>query len=87
MVCNLHFSTGTSEFRIWNGRAFQKRKPSSFLDDKTLLAIAPAGREPMTSRTPRLYYKQGVPYPTCSVIGRSNGGGEKKWGRRGGGGV
>ena len=27
MVCNLHFPTGTSEFRIWNRRALQKRKP------------------------------------------------------------
>ena len=33
MVCNLHFPTGTirsSEFRIWNRRAFQERKPYQF---------------------------------------------------------
>ena len=32
--------------------------------------ISPAGREPTTSRTPRLHNKQGVPRPTRSAIGR-----------------
>ena len=44
MVCNLHFPTRTSEFKIWNRMAFQKRKPYQFpARVKTPLTIAPAG--------------------------------------------
>ena len=30
MVCNLHFPTGTTYFRIWNIRAFLERTPYQF---------------------------------------------------------
>ena len=42
MVCNLHFPTETtSEFIIWNGWAFQEKKPYQFPGRmKTLLTIA-----------------------------------------------
>ena len=63
MVCNLHFPTGTiSEFRIWNRRAFQKRKPGQFPGRmKNSSYYCPrSGREATTSRTPRLHNKQGL---------------------------
>ena len=53
----------SSEFRIWNRRAFQERKRDQFpgrMKD-SLYYIAP---------TSRLHNKQGVPHPTRSVIGR-----------------
>ena len=50
---------------------FRRENLTSFLvGRKTLLTIARPGREPTTSRTPRLHNKQGVPHPTCSAIGR-----------------
>ena len=61
-----------SEFvRIWNRRAFQEKTlPVSWLDEKLSLLFPRPGREPTTSRTPRLNDKQGVPHPTRSAIGR-----------------
>ena len=60
----------SSEFRIWNRRAFQERKPYQFPGgmNNSPYYIAPAGRDPTTSRTPRLHNKQGVPHLTRSTI-------------------
>ena len=43
MVCNLPRGLRSSEFRIWNIRAFQKRKtlPVSWLDEKLSLLYCP----------------------------------------------
>ena len=62
----------SSEFIIWNIRAFQERKPYQIPGwmKNSPYYIAPVGRELTTSRTPRLHNKQGVPHPTRSAIGR-----------------
>ena len=66
MVCNLHFPMGTSEFRIWNRRALQKRTPYQF-PGRTKNSSC------MTSRTPRLHNNmQGVPHPTRSGYGEAS---------------
>ena len=75
MVCNLHFPTGTTYFRIflnleWKGISEENTLPVSWLDEKLSLLFPRPGREPTTSRTPRLHSKQGVPRPTRSAIGR-----------------
>ena len=73
MVCNLHFPTGTTYFWIWNWRAFQERKSYQFpgrMKSSPYYCRRP-GREPTTSRTPRLHNKQGVPHPTSSATGRN----------------
>ena len=48
----------------------EKTLPVSWLDEKLFLLLPRPGREPTTSRTPRLHNKQGVPHPTCSATGR-----------------
>ena len=75
MVCNLHFPTGNTYFRIFQnleqkGISGEKTLPDSWLDEKLSLLLPRPGREPMTSRTPRLHNKQGVALPTHSAIGR-----------------
>ena len=72
MVCNLHFPTGTTYFRIFlnleqKGTSGEKTLPVSWLDEKLSLILPRPGREPTTSRTPRLHNKQGVPRPTRSA--------------------
>ena len=74
MVCNLHFPTGTTYFRFFlefgiEGH-FRRENLVSWLDEKLSLLLSRAGREPTTSRTPRLHNNQGVPHPTRSAIGR-----------------
>ena len=63
---------GISEFLEFEIEGhFRRENLTSFLVGwKTLLTIASVGREPTTSRTPRLQNKQGVPHPTRSAIGR-----------------
>ena len=89
MVCNLNFPTGTTylrfffEFGIESRRAFQERMRIICIYQsyqfpgwmKNSLLLPRPGREPTTSRTHRLHYKQGVPHPTCSAI--AGGGGDK----------
>ena len=59
MVCNLHFPTGTTYFRIWNRRAFQERNPYQF----------PGRMKNSPYHCPgRGANKQGVPHPTHSAI-------------------
>ena len=59
----------TSEFRIWNRRAFQKRKPYQFPGRMKNSHYYCPGRG-ANPPTPRLHNKQGVPHPTRSSIGR-----------------
>ena len=73
MVCNLHFPRGLRiseflEFGIEGHFRRENQVPVSWLDEKLSLLLLRPGREPTTSRTPRLHNKQGVPHPTCSAI-------------------
>ena len=52
------------------GISVEKTLPVSWLDEKLSLLLPRPGREPTTSRTPRLHNKQKVPRPTRSAIGR-----------------
>ena len=75
MVCDLHFPTGTTYFRFFLNLEYkdisgEKTLPVSWLDEKLSLLLPRPGREPTTSRTPRLHNKRGVPHPTHSAIGR-----------------
>ena len=75
-ICSVTYTSPrglrSSEFRIWNRRAFQERKPYQFPGrmKNSPYYIAPARREPTTARTPKLHNKQGIPHPTRSAIGR-----------------
>ena len=75
MVCNLHFPTGDYLFQNFlefgiEGEKGEKTLPVSWLYEKLSLLLPRPGREPTTSRTPRLHNKQEVPHPTRSAIGR-----------------
>ena len=62
-----HGGLRISEFFRICRRAFQV---ASY--EKLSLLLPRPGREPTTSRTPRLHNKQEVPHPTRSAIGRRN---------------